>query len=245
MGKKIHNLLNKNIKEFNRPVLFILCLLFLVIVGLISYSISAGSFALFSFNVDGAKSLTGSYAVTPSYVYAFNEENAFLGAPVIGGERTGYCAIDNDTAECVSMLYSTLADCNTANSGLTCEPRTVNYLRLDYTYNYNNLDRDIFLRHNVNNNYEITTSDVCYLMSNNIRCLLGGDPMQYTTNKETLQNSFGSSNCTNQSASYECTSGGVTATINSNGAVQVVNSNFDCSVSISGNSVCQIDLSST
>ena len=228
MKNKIHNLLNKNIKEFNRPVLFLLCLLFLVIVGLISYSITAGSFAFFSFNIDGTKSLTGTYAVTPGYVYAYHEDSHYLGQPVTGGEKTGYCAIDDTTGECVSMLYSALADCNTANSGKTCEAKTVNYLRTDYTYNYAKLEKTFFYRHNINSNYEITSTDVCYIMSNNLRCLLGGDPMQYTTNKETLQNSFGSGNCTNNSDSYECTTNGLTAIVNTNGNVSVEDSNIIC-----------------
>ncbi len=240
MRKKIHNLLNRNVKEFNKPVLFMICFLYLVIVALISYCVSTGSFAFFAFNVDGSKSVTGTYAVTPSYVYVYDPEvKYYLGQPVTGGERTGYCAIDTETTQCTSMLYSTLADCNTAHSGETCEPRTVNYLRADYTYNYGKIDQTIFLRQNINANYEITSSDVCYILNNNLRCLLGGDPMQFTTNKETLQNSFGSSNCTNQSTSYECTSGTLVAIINSNGEVQTNNASVSCHATTLGASYCE------
>ena len=55
-GGYLYNLLNKNIKEFNTIKLSIICILFLITVGIISYKIN-NSYALFTDEVTGNKTI--------------------------------------------------------------------------------------------------------------------------------------------------------------------------------------------
>ena len=55
-GGSIYRLLNKNIKEFNKIKLSIICIVFLIAVGFISYKINS-SFALFSDSITGEKTI--------------------------------------------------------------------------------------------------------------------------------------------------------------------------------------------
>ena len=60
MRDKIYNFLNKNIKEFHPTALVICSLVFLSLVGLVSYKI-ASSYALFTDEVEGKKTITLHY----------------------------------------------------------------------------------------------------------------------------------------------------------------------------------------
>ena len=55
-GEAIYRLLNKNIKDFNKVKLSIICIVFLLAVGFVSYKISS-SFALFTDKIIGTKTI--------------------------------------------------------------------------------------------------------------------------------------------------------------------------------------------
>ena len=55
-GGSIYRLLNKNIKEFNKLKLSVICIIFLISVGFISYKINS-SYALFSDSITGTKTI--------------------------------------------------------------------------------------------------------------------------------------------------------------------------------------------
>ena len=55
-GGSIYRLLNKNIKEFNKIKLSVICIVFLLTVGFISYKINS-SYALFSYSITGTKTI--------------------------------------------------------------------------------------------------------------------------------------------------------------------------------------------
>ena len=55
-GEAIYRLLNKNIKDFNKVKLSIICIVFLIAVGFISYKINS-SFALFTDKIIGTKTI--------------------------------------------------------------------------------------------------------------------------------------------------------------------------------------------
>ncbi len=60
MRDKIYNFLNKNLKEFNPTALVICSVVFLSLVGLITYKVSS-SYALFTDEVEGKKTITLHY----------------------------------------------------------------------------------------------------------------------------------------------------------------------------------------
>ena len=243
MGNRMYNLLNKNVKEFNRPLLFLSCFLFLVLVGLLSYVIDTGSFAFFEFNVNGSKSLTGTYLTRPSYVYVFDEDVIYyVSQDLNGGDTTLFCEL-SDTGVCKhpGEYYSTLALCQSATLSSDCSETMVDLKKVNYTYKSSALDNAIYLKHNIDSNNKITSSDVCYKLNSTEWCLKGGISSQYNTNKTTLQNSFGSSNCTNSTNSYKCTSGTLTAEAMSSGKVTVSDSTYICDSDVSGESRCGVD----
>ena len=60
--EKLHNLLNKNVKELNLKLVLTLCALFLVAMGMLSYKLTVnGSYAIFTDSVAGEKTINVHY----------------------------------------------------------------------------------------------------------------------------------------------------------------------------------------
>ena len=68
MRDKIYNFLNKNLKEFNPTALVVCSVVFLSLVGLITYKVSS-SYALFTDTVNGKKTITLHYAEDKTTLY--------------------------------------------------------------------------------------------------------------------------------------------------------------------------------
>ena len=87
------------------------------------------------------------------------------------------------------------------------------------------------------------------MLSNNEYCLRGGDrvynsntstyiSLSYESNKQILDDSFGSSNCTDYTNYYECSSGSLDAKVYSYGLVRADDGNGLCEVDSRGSSNC-------
>ena len=97
-GGSFYNLLNKNIKELNITKLFILCTIFLMLVGFISYKIT-NSYALFTDNITGSKTIEISVGYEQIFNYTGTEQEYKI--PATGAYRIELWGADggSDTPE--------------------------------------------------------------------------------------------------------------------------------------------------
>lgn len=96
-----------------------------------------------------------------------------------------------------------------------------------------------FLRHTITDQDTISSSSVGYVLGGNAYYLLGGDNgNSFDTNKTTLINSFGSSNCTIESHYVYCTGSGIDADTNYDGTVSASSSTHMCTVHANKKSEC-------
>lgn len=116
-----------------------------------------------------------------------------------------WCPTNNEYNGCNDdWYYDTQADCNeglayeindgyinegdfTCTQGTVSVPASVYYGDIgEYTTNSNEIDKDVYLKHEVDNNV-VQSSFVCFIKNNNEYCLQGGDEGDsYETNKSTL-----------------------------------------------------------
>ena len=76
---KVRNLLNRDIKEFNVKLLVLSGILFIALMGLVSYKLTNNSYALFTDTVTGTKTLTFHYEDPPTYVYRWSDQAVSIG----------------------------------------------------------------------------------------------------------------------------------------------------------------------
>ena len=72
MREKVYNFLSKSIKEFNPIMLLTLSVVFLAIVGLVSYKLSS-SYALFTDSVNGTKTIAIHYEKVPQKTILYTD----------------------------------------------------------------------------------------------------------------------------------------------------------------------------
>ena len=75
-------------------------------------------------------------------------------------------------------------------------------------------------------------------MSVGVYTVKGGEASAYTTNKDSIKDAFGQTNCTDNTTSYTCTAAGLTATITSLGEVTISTTSGNCNVTSAGASSC-------
>ena len=210
--KKLRDFLNRDIKEFNVKLLVLSGVLFIALMGFISYKLTNNSYALFTDTVTGTKTLTFNYTED---VYRYGEELAYLYSPLKSGTYNGYCGVKSSPASntCTDDNYGYLTqnDCttyvnNNNLSGTTCSSGSWTTSGITYTSDYTTLNKDVFLKHNIGSQTEVNESYVCYILDRDLYCLKGGDGVynsaqnalvstSYENNIKILDNSFGSSNC--------------------------------------------------
>ena len=114
----LKQLLNKDIKEFNTVILSLLCIGFLIAVGIISYKVNT-SYAVFTDTIKGEKTIE--LTVTSSdggmSVYSWNTSIVSLGATkdLITGYTTDYTALSKNF-----FLKHNLASDNIVESNEVC-----------------------------------------------------------------------------------------------------------------------------
>ena len=104
--KKLRDFLNRDIKEFNVKLLVLSGVLFIALMGFISYKLTNNSYALFTDTVTGTKTLTFNYTED---VYRYGEELAYLYSPLKSGTYNGYCGVKTRTAFALSKSAITSA----------------------------------------------------------------------------------------------------------------------------------------
>ena len=96
-----------------------------------------------------------------------------------------------------------------------------------------------FTAHIVNGSNEITESYVGFVKDGEVYYLKGGDSgAAYTLNKSTLDEAFGSENCTDNTSSYSCTFGLQSFSANNNGYLRAHKAQEYCYVFSDGESYC-------
>jgi len=194
------------------------------------------------------------------YVYRSGLDYSYPYNPLAAGTYTGYCYIDNSEPSnpynsCSNGWgFITESSCNTyiANQGYqnaTCQSGVWTVTGITYTEDATSLNKQFYLRYTIGSQTEILESYVCYMLSNNEYCLRGGDrvynsntstyiSLSYESNKQILDDSFGSSNCTDYTNYYECSSGSLDAKVYSYGLVRADDGNGLCEVDSRGSSNC-------
>lgn len=132
-----------------------------------------------------------------------------------------------------------------------------NYVFDDYKYALANYANFQFVRHNIENNI-ITSSDVGFMLNNNIYYLKGGDGgSSYNSNKLVLQNIFINNECDEHSIDYNCNEGDCPTVIGfecsfrdlygykklvvyDNGSVEAYYNTFYCHIGKDGSSNCDL-----
>jgi len=230
--KKLRDFLNRDIKEFNVKLLVLSGVLFIALMGFISYKLTNNSYALFTDTVTGTKTLTFNYTED---VYRYGTEKAYKLTPLAAGTYNGYCYVKTSSSgytenSCTDYNYGylTQAQCQTAinswggsSEGYSCESGMWTTSGVTYTNDATTLNKRVYLKYNVGAQTDANESYVCYTINNEEYCLIGGDGVYDTTlekyvtqsydvNKEIMDDSFGSSNCHENSGSnpnnlcYEC-----------------------------------------
>lgn len=144
------------------------------------------------------------------YVYRHNDINSNTGDPIdqrvgnkwivkVNGEESEY--VNNLVQEHFGRHYwNTHEECTNAAEGmgysegqstpigvLTCGEAEVTYGGIGtYTTDYQTLNKDVFLKHNLINNDEIDNTEVCFIKKNDLYCIKGGDSSQATYEKNKL-----------------------------------------------------------
>lgn len=112
-------------------------------------------------------------------------------------------------------------------------------ISMNYQDIINITGQNFFLRHTITDQDTISSSSVGYVIGGNAYYLLGGDNgTSFETNKATLINSFGSSNCTIESHYVYCTGSGIDADTNYDGTVSASSSTHMCTVHSNKQSEC-------
>ena len=120
----------------------------------------------------------------------------------------------------------------------------------NYTDYYKYLNKNIFLKHNMENN-SVKSSEACYILNNTLYCLKGegatydsenseynNDSIYYEDNVSILKSSFGESNCSVYYYVFSCSVSGLQVDASTNGTV-IVRSDFSrCGVGDNGDSDC-------
>lgn len=121
----------------------------------------------------------------------------------------------------------------------------------NYTDYYKYLNKNYFLKHNMENN-RVKSSEVCYILNNNLYCLKGGgatydsensqyndDSIYYEDNVSILKSSFGESNCYGFSDNVNCSASGLRARADQDGYVYASGGSSTCIVDSDGRSLCR------
>ena len=108
----------------------------------------------------------------------------------------------------------------------------------DYTEDYTSLNKNFFLKHNISDNGEVESSEVCYIKDNNLYCLKAGDGAAYSESISILQSSFGESNCSITPFNINCLVSGLYAEANDLGKVLFSSGSSNCGVYPGGDSRC-------
>ena len=142
--------------------------------------------------------------------------------------------------ECTSVLssFGITAGEEIEGNTYTCEGKNGTFGGIgSYTDNYTSLNKQFLLKHIINNN-KVESSEVCFLLDNELNCIVGEDETSYENNKQLLLNAFGTSKCTVYSSYIKCTSSGLQARAYQIGSVDVYVSSSYCTVQNSGSSYC-------
>lgn len=122
----------------------------------------------------------------------------------------------------------------------------------NYTDYYKYLNKNYFLKHNMENN-SVKSSEACYILNNNLYCLKGAgatydsenseyndDSIYYEDNVSILKSSFGESNCSVYSTYIDCSVPNLYARAMQDGRVSAGISSLyrACAVYYSGSSHC-------
>jgi hypothetical protein len=104
--------------------------------------------------------------------------------------------------------------------------------------NYASTGKSVFIRHTIENDV-ITESYVGFIKDGNAYYLKGGDGgTSYTQNKSTLDEAYGSANCTDNTTYYSCSASGLDADARGNGDVGARDAGWYCYVDADGDSLC-------
>ena len=207
-----------------------------------------------------------------NYVYSFDTDadGGYNYSPLDAGTYTGYCSVWTDgqnsynscTDSFPSYGFLTQSTCETqinnwggANEGYSCEPGTWTTSGVAYTTDASTLNQDYYIKYNIGLQKEPLESYVCYILNDTEYCLKGGDGVwdstnvvsvspSYNDNKDILDESFGSSNCTETNNStyshYDCSMGSWESGADSRGITFVSYGNGGCSVDANSYSTCAL-----
>lgn len=213
--------------------------------------------AYLSLKVDAKQS---DYTKKPSNtrsVYVYSTNTAYNSNPLDSGTYNGYCAINTneDYNSCTQENRGFIAQSACESyidgwDGAVCQTGSWTVENsISFVEDASTLNKLFYLKYNIGSQTEPIESYVCYVLNNNEYCLIGGDGVydfstdtfsspSYEINKQILQDSFGTSNCTDNTISYECSSGSLSAEASSSGNTGVSDDNINCRVNKYGNSGC-------
>ena len=115
------------------------------------------------------------------------------------------------------------------------------------TEDYTELNKTYFLKYNISTVGTVESSEVCYILNNNLYCLKGEKTddkeegyisQYYEENTSILQNSFGQSSCSVNSSIVSCSVSGRGARASQHGVVSAGDGSSYCGVNSYGNSYC-------
>ncbi len=92
-----------------------------------------------------------------------------------------------------------------------------------------NYIRNVFIRYTLSNNI-VTEVSIGFKYNNSVNYLQGGDASYFNTNKSSLNQIFGASNCSGDSTYYSCSGGQTSVYLSNDGYVQVFADNAFCQV---------------
>ena len=143
-----------------------------------------------------------------------------------------YAQDSNAGGNSVTSTYVYTASTNTFQIGSEVPTGETTY------DNYTSTGKNIFLRHTIENDV-ITESYVGFIKDGNAYYLQGGDNGDaYTQNKSTLDEAYGSANCTDNTNYYFCSASGLDANARDNGFVIARGGAWGCRVTGGGYSNC-------
>ena len=137
-----------------------------------------------------------------------------IGDSIVSEEHQGYCAYGTSGSTTVNSCnlgigFDTETECQNyiseseMGNEFSCQTGTWTSGLDNYTEDYTTLNKNIFLKFTINASKIITSQEVCYIINNNLYCLIGGDGGEsYSTNKNTLNTSLGVTNCNETDSTF-------------------------------------------
>ena len=179
--KRIKSFFKKDVNEFNKLVLSVVCVTILVVAGIVSYTIT-NSYAVFTSELQGSKTLKF-HPITEYPIYKvdfYNNSQLVNGANLNSGNYSGYCLISNGTVDeafnsCTkqgaAFGFTSLSDCQSeatrfggSTNGFSCSSGSWTSNGIDHaSIDPDGLNADVFFKYNINSAKRVDSTELCFI----------------------------------------------------------------------------------